>query len=66
MALETSENEVQAEITKVQFQINMGEGKIKKAFNTLEILKTKQQELVTKQKQLQAAKVNIVKFNKTG
>jgi len=62
MALPTAN--IETEISKIQALINMGEGKITKAIKNLDKLKKSQLILTNKQKQLQAAKVNISKFNK--
>lgn len=59
-------NDIDTEITNIQLKINAGEQKITKAIKSLEKLRNNQLKLVNKQKQLQAAKFNISKFNKAG
>ena len=64
MTLELSK--IDTEIAKLQSVINMRDGRITKAIKNLDKLKKDQQKSVEKQKSLQAAKVNISKFNKAG
>lgn len=62
MALPTAN--IQSEITKFTAFKNMNDGQITKAIKNLEKLKANQLRVVTKLKSLQAAKINISKFNK--
>ena len=55
---------LEAEISKLTSLRNMNDGQITKTIKHLDVLKANQLGIVTKLKSLQAAKINISKFNK--
>jgi len=62
MPIETAD--IETEIRKFTSLRNMNDGQITKAIRHLDKLKHNQLKIVAKLKSLQAAKVNITKFNK--